>query len=754
MPINNDPSVNPDAQVAASQQSATQPTQQPPVATPTAATPVAPNPAAPLPTPQTPAQGQQPDPHTQHVNLFSKILGMVNPGQTYVDANGQPQTIRNRATLGNSVIASVLAGMMTPTQYRKGEYGDVVSGDATAAGAYQAGRGQQMAQNDAAQKQSDEMQTKKLAVISNNLTMAHQYAALAQQQHADLQQVADRNNATILKDLGDYDQTQNDPTQKLVLGKGLTWDQAMSQMKGKLSSQNAVIDGYQDVMDPATHQMTVQPTFTVLNPDAKINMSESAAAELAKFKPAYKNAYALTDGNIRVPVTAYLSDLHTANSLSAAESFMRRADVSLGIDPKSVDFAGTVQKDPRVLQSVKEAENALAQGGSTADVLDRIQKSPNGGVLLDAMGLNGDKVQKYIDDTRNAQKAAERDALALGDKAPADADALAQIPVLAKQMGLSPAEASAATAELPKKGATRADVAKVLENIRHQHDTNLQLAASANRDSGDPAMIERVARNLVDNPNNLTTMRDIGTRGTQRLAIIDKAEQIAQAEGKQFDTGLINQRVKFLEQYEDPKGKAAINRQAINNIMQHAADVSDLNELNRRSNMKVVNTPINALKDQFGDSVYTQYQTATNVLKDELGLYFAGGYSPTKTQQETWDKIQSDTATPAQTEAFAKEVIRLATRRANTFNEQFKTNMGVDDPNMITPQAKSAAERLGLSDEVKQFGVGGQLGQQRPSRSPRMVTVQIPGQPSGQISADKVAAFRTKYPNAIVGQVQ
>ena len=500
--------------------------------------------------------------------------------------------------------------------------------------------------------------------------------------------------------------------------------------------------------------MTVQPTFTILNPDAKINMSESAAAELAKFKPAYKNAYALTDGNIRVPVTAYLSDLHTANSLSAAESFMRRADVSLGIDPKSVDFAGTVQKDPRVLQSVKEAENALAQGGSTADVLDRIQKSPNGGVLLDAMGLNGDKVQKYIDDTRNAQKAAERDALALGDKAPADADALAQIPALAKQMGLSPAEASAATAELPKKGATRADVAKVLENIRHQHYTNLQLAASANRDSGDPAMIERVARNLVDNPNNLTTMRDIGTRGTQRLAIIDKAEQIAQAEGKQFDTGLINQRVKFLEQYEDPKGKAAINRQAINNIMQHAADVSDLNELNRRSNMKVVNTPINALKDQFGDSVYTQYQTATNVLKDELGLYFAGGYSPTKTQQETWDKIQSDTATPAQTEAFAKEVIRLATRRANTFNEQFKTNMGVDDPNMITPQAKSAAERLGLGDEVKQFGVGGQLGQQRPSRSPRMVTVQIPGQPSGQISADKVAAFRTKYPNAIVGQVQ
>jgi hypothetical protein len=157
------------------------------------------------------------------------------------------------------------------------------------------------------------------------------------------------------------------------------------------------------------------------------------------------------------------------------------------------------------------------------------------------------------------------------------------------------------------------------------------------------------------------------------------------------------------------------------------------------------------LKDQFGDQVYTQYQTATNVLKDELGIYFAGGYSPTKTQQETWDKIQSDTATPAQTEQFAKEVVRLASRRADTFNEQFKTNMGYNDPNMVTPQAKKAAERLGLGDVVAKFGSGGQLGQ-NPNQTPGMVTVQIPGQPAGQISADKVAAFRAKYPNAVVGQ--
>src|SRR5260370_20031304 len=189
--INNDPSVNPAARIAASQPKAGQPPVTPAAATPTPAVPTQAAPtAAPTATPN-PATPPPTDPHAMHVGMFDRILRMVNPGTSYVDANGQPQTIRDRATLGNSVIASVLAGMMTPTKYREGAYGPVVSGDATASGAFQSAKGHQTSQNDAARRQSGEMQTKKLAVISNNLTMAHQNAALAHQQHADLQQVAD-----------------------------------------------------------------------------------------------------------------------------------------------------------------------------------------------------------------------------------------------------------------------------------------------------------------------------------------------------------------------------------------------------------------------------------------------------------------------------------------------------------------------------------------------------------------------------------
>ena len=403
------------------------------------------------------------------------------------------------------------------------------------------------------------------------------------------------------------------------------------------------------------------------------------------------------------------------------------------------------------MKSLLEFENATAHGGNTADQLNRLLQSDGGDAIFKALGTDRDKVTDYINSYNNRVIAANKLAQegGIGDKAPAPPQMIADIQSAAKL--LDPDQQKVIMSGFNPNGLTIGEAEQLKNKILQTQTENKNRLAAANKDAGNPADIARLARHLVDDPTNLMTMRDLGTRGTQREAILAKADEIAEAEGKKFDIGVVNQRAKFLEQYEDPKGKAAINRQAINNIMQHAADVSDLNQLNRRSNVKVVNTPINALKDQFGDAVYTQYQTATGVLKDELGLYFAGGYAPTKDQQAMWDKIQANTATPAQTEAFAKEVVRLATRRADTFNQQFKTNMGYNDPNMITPQARSAAERLGLGDTVKQFGSGGQIGQ-NPRQAPRMVTVQIPGQPAGSISADKVTAFKAKYPNAVVGQ--
>lgn len=244
--------------------------------------------------------------------------------------------------------------------------------------------------------------------------------------------------------------------------------------------------------------------------------------------------------------------------------------------------------------------------------------------------------------------------------------------------------------------------------------------------------IKLVASSLTD-PKSLTSLREIASmRGDQRLKVFAEAKRMDPT----FDPGLVNHRIKFLQSYEDPKGRAAINRQAINNILQHASDLRDLNDQYRaRSEFRPLNTPINSIARAIGSEAYTKFATVNSVLKDELALYFAGGYAPSQDQQAMWNKIQSDEATPAQTEEFAREVARLGFRRANTFAAQFRKNMGYDDPEMLTPEAVNAAERLGLKDEVEKFTTGGQHGGAGTSNTDR------PSRNSGKDPAAKYGGF-------------
>ena len=709
------------------------------------------------------------------------LIKLPTPPQNVVTTNPDgTQTVENRATpvsLAHLVLTSALAGAFgTKDTYRQGEYGPILDRQASNADAFN--QGQQIGKDysEAAQKQQDDLQARKLTNAAANIAAAHNYASMQQAQFSAekegteaeaaqtkvMQNTADQNNATLGASADDYDQALTDkdaPRARLV--QKATWDEVMNgPFKSKMTQQLMVQDGVRSVYDPATGRTHTVPTFSLYNPDVTLKLNKEAVDRVAKIIPSFQGLYEITGGNVPFNLGRYVTVTHQINSVDHAEATLQSLADSKDDLAKKLGITGNVEGrlaavvkgNPSAMKSLLDFENGKAGGGNTSQQLQRILQSDGGDAIFKALGTDRDKVQQFITDydarIKATNKLAEQGGI--GDKAPAPPQMIADIQSAAKL--LDPDQQKVIMSGFNPNGLMTIGEAEQLKNKILQTQTeNKNRLAAANKDAGNPADIARLARHLVDDPTNLMTMRDLGTRGTQREAILAKADEIAEAEGKKFDIGVVNQRAKFLEQYEDPKGKAAINRQAINNIMQHAADVSDLNQLNRRSNVKVVNTPINALKDQFGDAVYTQYQTATGVLKDELGLYFAGGYAPTKDQQAMWDKIQANTATPAQTEAFAKEVVRLATRRADTFNQQFKTNMGYDDPNMITPQARSAAERLGLGDAVKQFGSGGQIGQ-NPRQAPRMVTVQIPGQPAGSISADKVTAFKAKYPNAVVGQ--
>jgi hypothetical protein len=680
---------------------ATQPAQQPQA--PVQATPNPYSAARPL---NVPSDQPQSQPDTMHPvsRMFDKVLRLAGGGPIRTmqtdPVTGDSKMVEqpmSRPSMGKMITSAVLAGMFTPTAYREGAYGPVVDGSQTSSNAFQAGKNQRQQVDANAQKLQDDAISRKMMVAKNNIDMMHQYAALGMQQHQELQQVADRNNSTILKDLGEYDSNQTDQTQKLILGKGLTLQQAMDTLKGKLTSQNAVIDGYHDVMDPATRQMTVQPTFAVINPNAKIKMSESAAAELAKFKPAYENAYDLTGGNIQVPVNLYLSDLHTANSLSAAESFMKRADDALGVKPDS-DFAAAAKRDPRVIQSVREAENALAQGGSTADVLDRIQKSPNGSVLINAMGLDQDKVSNYIDDYRNEQikKAALAKEGGVGEKVPATQ---AQLDAYEAARRKLPADQQD---EFEK--ATPIWTQGQLEKVQARLDQRFAENTKDAIQQGDPAVIADQAR-LTIGAGDLTNAKDIFTaRSNVKAAYNRGLENQAIALGLQpshFNIEALKTKSAALDSYS-AAGKVGQQLNAFKTFGEHIAGAKDANDAWQRSQSPLFNKPLSWLAENAtNDQNYKRFQASVIApMKEYMNFLNSSHAEHTEDIKSMQELLDSGKITPQSVYTVLQTLAKTADDRAKGLGETYRDTVGTTFPALISKATVDNFAKLGVKSQA------------------------------------------------------
>ncbi len=263
-------------------------------------------------------------------------------------------------------------------------------------------------------------------------------------------------------------------------------------------------------------------------------------------------------------------------------------------------------------------------------------------------------------------------------------------------------------------------------NAYQTMDANRKRPLSVTNAATDDKTLDEAARNILRNPRDLTSIKNITTlRGDQRLKLFNRLKEIDPT----FNVGNIDRQIKFLDSYENPAGKPAMNRQSMNNILMHASDLSDVNQEYRRANVRLVNTPLNQIQKQYSTD-YEKYATTVAVLKDEISLYFAGGYAPTKEQGATWAKILNDETTPNQVEAFAKQVIHVGLRRASTHNSDFKSVMGYDDPNLITPDAVTAGQHLGLGEAMKPFGSGGTLGGGKaPAAAPKRIVYGMDGKP-------------------------
>ena len=736
------------------------------------------NPVTPTPTPTmgqpsvTPGQGQPqnqptanaPSPNQPHLNIYDKILRATAPPPVrYVDAQGNLQTApQTRGSLGRSVLASVVAGLLTPTQYRQGAFGPVVDSQATAAAAFKAGADQQTKEQTDAQAQADKMQANKLMAVKNNVDVTHAYAALAQQKHQDLQGVID-SNSSFLKDLDAYDAQQSDPANKLILSKGLTYQQALASPQwgqGSLTKNNLVMSGQQETYDTETGKTNIEPLYTIINPNGKIKMSADAVAKLSTINPSFQAAFDGANGDMRFPVHQYVAAMNQLNTVKTAESFFKRADEALGVSDK-FDLAAAVRKDNRLMPAINAAENALAQGGSTADALQRVQQSPNSSAIFDAMGISQDDVTKYIQKVRNeeARQAALAKEGGIGDKAPAPQQMTNEI--IASAKNLPKDQRDAMMAGVNPNGLTVGEAEKLKDNILKAIQQNRTDAANNPKlgTSAPPA-------NFVSNPNASTMdsvdlQKDLTAKGVKLPPNFETLYGIAHNANplttlppnprKGSNQMSAQEGLAFIRQYINPQyqegdyaAAAGLSKELASTKMntaggtlynagtasQHLELLAQAADALKNNDTQALNHLANALGVQLGKSPAVTFQAIADQANGEVAKVVAGG-KPNEPELQALRTLLNTDQSPEQTRNVIKSYVNLMAGRINEINERSQQYFNRDVKG-ISPETAKVFAKYGA--EV-----------------PGYVTVQIQGQKPNLIAKSQLAAFRAKYPNATIG---
>jgi hypothetical protein len=701
--------------------------------------PVAPT-VTPNPTPNQPNQSTtalNPAP-TPHEALYSKFLKMLNPPVRYVDENGvqqsQPQTGKN---IGNNVLAAVLAGMMSPTKYREGAYGPVVDSSGTAAGAFAAGQKQKTDQNDAAQKLSVDMQTRKLATVKNNVDMMHLWAATSHEMGQDAQAQVD-NYAPTLKIAQDHDQNLQAGDTKAVLASGMTMAEAMKhpEFKDAMTSHSIIPDGVIQVDDGQGH-MVPTPTFSVIDPHANVSMDQASIDILNKINPQWGTAFEKSGGSMKMRLGQIQAVTTQVNSVQFAERLFNDAAQSNDAAVKALGLKGDINGEimsavrrgspgaAQALKSLAIMENAKAAGGSTIDALDRLVNDPDARAgsqyILNALGTTSDKVSKFVRDSRLEQE--RQEVLAkeggMGEKAPA---AQPQIQRLVDSINTNPdlsdSDRRLLKNDVPEpdkngvvhmnQGQVKATVARVDAAIA----TNKGIAERNALANGDPATMKQTADDIIGGDFD-----DLAAIASKRGNALQNTVHATHAEAErrgldttQFSESALRAKANMWQDYsgglKTPTGKQLTSFDALLGHLS-ALDTS-MKPLESKTlgltHQPIVNMAMKDIAEQLTDDKdWKQFEFAMEPVKQEMANFLAAGYAVKAEDAARINSVLNDTLPLNQLKGVMTQMAHTADVRLAALGKAYVNTMGTTYPNLVSTDGKNTLKNLGVTSQADAY---------------------------------------------------
>ena len=413
---------------------------------------------------------------------------------------------------------------------------------------------------------------------------------------------------------------------------------------------------------------------------------------------------------------------------TAEEQIERHKEEVLG-DKKGprVSMADSVASDPSMMQAVRDYSRFIGVGAPD-QVLGAMMANGKGASaarLMDFMGVTPDDIRKAENQRLQEATAAKAKPTAEKIDSPDKANAVLADP------NESADRKAQATAFLKGSTSTAASRAAAEATAKTNAETN----------SGD---VQQAARNVVS--GDLTNLKDITSmRGGQRTAMFNAIHDEAVRQGKNpsdWSPAALKTKADLYEDYRE--GKTSNNIAAFDAFLGHANDAMDANDAWRRAGSPLINKPLTWLaKNAENDTNYTAFTTALEPVRKEFMSFLNANRAEHEGDIKTMGTVLSDASSPAQIETALKQLGKSADIRLAAIGRKYQNTMGAAFPNLISDDGKAALQRMGITSKT---------GTANSPAKPGFVSVQIPGLPAGSIPADKVNAFKAKYPNAVIGQ--
>lgn len=715
---------------------------------PAAAAPTPTTPTTPTPAPGAAAPAPQPQQHPVMRVMDSILKGATGGDVYYTDENGQRKLApQSRGTLGKTLIAATLAGLLAPDKYVQTPYGPRRDFTGSAGNAMEASQNVVNEARQQPQKLSNEAQARKMLTLQNNSQLVALQSAQARlaSEANDYRVKTAAHVDEMFQPFKDYEESRtgnNDPNQPKAFidgGRGLSHEQAEAMIKQKgngFTENNIIQDGWTDKWDAAANRMIPEPTYAILNPDLKeVTLSPAVADVLARVNSQYKDIHQKVGGDLKVPVNAYVSAMHDYQAVLTGQQVLDGINTAIGgSHPVTQADIEKVARDGRanganVLPLLYSLTHAVA-GGQIPDqrpdnLLDVILQHGGSATtpLLKLIGLTPQEAAAKAEDISNKRISANKLAQegGMGPKAPASQEQVNQVIDNYKtNTDLTDNDRKTIAPDIPSPDAdgvihmTNDQVAKVENSIREMTATNKGITEKNLLANGDPVQLQKTANNTIEGDvANITKV--VGMRGNARENAVNAIHDEAVKRGldsTQYSEAKLQVKADMLEDYaSNKKSSTGAQLTSFDAFLKHVSGAVDAEKALEGKTIGLTRTPwANAASDvigkQFANSPeWAAYKTSLLPVQNEINNFLAAGYAPKENEQQLMNQVLDPHETPARVTAAIRELAKVADARLASMGQKYLDNMGTAYPTLLSADSRNSLKRLNIKSQAEPLSV-------------------------------------------------